>query len=76
MDETSFKELYRTELVALLDECMNGEEGSQAVLLVHTPAMRTVAIYAVNADMADTRVMLLTAAEPYISGMSSERGLN
>lgn len=74
-DEAAFKKKYRKELVTILDQCMDGETGTQAVFIVHTPAMRLVSVFAVNANAEDTQGMLLAAAEPYITG-PKERTLN
>ena len=76
MDEAEFKAKYRKELVDMLDECVCGASGAQAILIVHTPHTRTIALYAVNADGPDTQSMILSAAEPYILPLVGERTLN
>jgi hypothetical protein len=65
-EKAEFMKRYNAELKSLIDECIFGKEGVQALMLLHTPAQRTVAMYAVNADEDDVRMMLLSAATPYI----------
>ncbi len=65
--ETKFKARYKKEVIALVDKCMQGETGEQAILIVHTPHMRTVSLYALNADASATQSIILSAAEPYLS---------
>lgn len=65
-EKEDFMKRYSAELKSMIDECMFGKEGVQALVLLHTPVQRTVAMYAVNADEDDVRMMLLSAATPYI----------
>ena len=76
MDEEEFKAKYRKELVGMLDECVCGASGAQAILIVHTPRTRTISLYAVNADGLATQSMLLSAAEPYLITPEGQRTLN
>jgi len=76
MNEAEFKAKYRKELVAMLDECVCGDSGAQAILIVHTPHTRTIALYAENADGPDTQSMLFSAVEPYLIPSAGERTLN
>ena len=76
MDEAEFKAKYRKELVDMLDECVCGDSGAQAILIVHTPHTRTISLYAVNADGPATQGILLSAVEPYLSFSEGQRTLN
>lgn len=74
--EEDFKQNYATQLHAMITECMWGENGHQAMLVIAHPRNKTVSMYAVNANEHDAREMLLSAAEVYRNINLAERVLN
>ena len=75
-EEETFKKEYAERLFTMIADCMWGDNGYQAVVLISSAHRKTIAMHAVNADAKDAREILLSAAEVYRGPNLSERVIN
>jgi NRPS condensation-like uncharacterized protein len=75
-EEEEFKQEYAMRLYAMLAECMWGDNGYKAMVLISSSQHKTITMHAVNADAKDAREILLSAAEVYRGTDLSERVIN
>lgn len=72
MDEEEFKADYATKLASMIDECMWGEEGNQAIIIFSNAKHSMVHVYSVNATSDDAEQMVMSAASFYVESNSTE----
>ena len=75
-EEETFKQEYAERLFTMLAECMWGDSGYQAMILISSAQHKTITMHAVNANAQDAREILLSAAEVYRGANLSERVIN
>ena len=75
-EEETFKQEYAERLFTMLADCMWGDNGYQAMVLISSAHRKTITMHAVNANAQDAREILLSAAEVYRSTNLSERVIN
>ena len=74
-DDEEYKAALAEALHQMVDECIFGE-GKHGIFVLGDPAKSTVSVYALNANFDETRVMLMTAAEPYVFHPVDKRVVN
>ena len=74
-DDEDYKATLADAMHALVDECIFGE-GKHGIFVLGDPGKSTVSVYALNANFDETRVMLMTAAEPYVFHPVDKRVIN
>lgn len=72
MDEEEFKTEYANKLATMIDECMWGEDGNQAIIIFSNAKHSLVHVYSVNATPDDAEQMVMSAANFYIENSKTE----
>ena len=72
MDEKEFKTEYADKLATMIDECIWGEDGNQAIIIFSNAKHSLVHVYSVNATLDDAEQMLISAASFYTENSETE----
>jgi hypothetical protein len=72
MDEEEFKTEYANKLATMIDDCMWGEDGNQAIIIFSNAKHSMVHVYSVNATADDAEQMVMSAASFYIDSRKTE----
>jgi hypothetical protein len=72
MDEEEFKTEYANKLATMIDDCMWGEDGNQAIIIFSNAKHSMVHVYSVNATADDAEQMVMSAASFYVENSKTE----